>query len=116
MLGKERKEIHHFDIQKHKWTKDQRKVIFIFLFVIIGWIFRGLITDLTGFKYGDEGIALLGAIALFFISYFICKLFLFIKKLLEIEKIEEKISLDFQNRNNLNNSNNLFGNGQHFAG
>jgi sodium-dependent dicarboxylate transporter 2/3/5 len=68
LLGKERKDKHHFDIQKHKWTRDQKKVIIIFLLVIVGWIFRGLITEITGFKYGDEGIALLGAIVLFFVS------------------------------------------------
>jgi len=68
LLGKERKEKHHFDIQKQNWTSDQKKVIIIFLLVIVGWIFRGLITEITGFKYGDEGIALLGAIALFFVS------------------------------------------------
>jgi sodium-dependent dicarboxylate transporter 2/3/5 len=33
--------------------------------VILGWIFRVPITELIGFKYGDEGIALLGAITLF---------------------------------------------------
>jgi sodium-dependent dicarboxylate transporter 2/3/5 len=67
LLGKERKEKHHFDIPKNPWTKEQFKVLAIFGIVIFLWIFRGLIVDLTGFKYGDEGVSLIGAIALFLI-------------------------------------------------
>jgi sodium-dependent dicarboxylate transporter 2/3/5 len=65
ILGKERKDKHHFDLKKEPWTKNQIKVLVVFGIVILGWIFRVPITEFTGFKYGDEGIALLGAIALF---------------------------------------------------
>jgi sodium-dependent dicarboxylate transporter 2/3/5 len=65
VLGKERKEKHHFELKKEPWTSNQIKVLIIFGIVILGWIFRVPITELIGFKYGDEGIALLGAITLF---------------------------------------------------
>jgi sodium-dependent dicarboxylate transporter 2/3/5 len=65
ILGKERKDKHHFDLKKEPWTKNQIKVLAVFGIVILGWIFRVPITEFTGFKYGDEGIALLGAISLF---------------------------------------------------
>jgi sodium-dependent dicarboxylate transporter 2/3/5 len=65
ILGKERKDKHHFDLKKEPWTKNQIKVLVVFGIVILGWIFRVPITEFTGFKYGDEGIALLGAISLF---------------------------------------------------
>jgi sodium-dependent dicarboxylate transporter 2/3/5 len=65
ILGKERKEKHHFELKKEPWTKNQIKVLTVFGIVILGWIFRVPITELIGFKYGDEGIALLGAITLF---------------------------------------------------
>jgi sodium-dependent dicarboxylate transporter 2/3/5 len=65
LLGKERKVKHHFDLHSEPWTKDQIKVLSIFGVVILGWIFRAPITEFLGFKYGDEGIALLGAITLF---------------------------------------------------
>jgi sodium-dependent dicarboxylate transporter 2/3/5 len=64
-LGKERKDKHHFDLKKEPWTKNQIKVLVVFGIVILGWIFRVPITEFTGFKYGDEGVALLGAISLF---------------------------------------------------
>jgi sodium-dependent dicarboxylate transporter 2/3/5 len=67
LLGKERKEKHHFELHKTKWTKEQIKVLTVFGIVILGWIFRVPITEFAGFKYGDEGIALLGAISLFLI-------------------------------------------------
>lgn len=65
VLGKERKEKHHFELKKEPWTSNQIKVLVVFGVVILGWIFRVPITELIGFKYGDEGIALLGAITLF---------------------------------------------------
>ena len=65
ILGKERKDKHHFDLKKEPWTINQIKVLVVFGIVILGWIFRAPITELSGFKYGDEGIALLGAISLF---------------------------------------------------
>jgi sodium-dependent dicarboxylate transporter 2/3/5 len=65
ILGKERKEKHHFELKKEPWTSNQIKVLVVFGVVILGWIFRVPITELIGFKYGDEGIALLGAITLF---------------------------------------------------
>ena len=65
ILGKERKEKHHFELHREAWNSNQIIVLIIFGIVILGWIFRIPITELTGFKYGDEGIALLGAISLF---------------------------------------------------
>lgn len=65
LLGKERKERYHFEIKSEVWNYNQIKVLVIFGIVILGWIFRAPITELSGFKYGDEGIALFGAISLF---------------------------------------------------
>lgn len=65
LLGKERKEKYHFEIKSEVWNYNQIKVLVIFGIVILGWIFRAPITELSGFKYGDEGIALFGAISLF---------------------------------------------------
>jgi sodium-dependent dicarboxylate transporter 2/3/5 len=65
LLGKERKEKHHFEIKREVWNINQIKVLVIFGIVILGWVFRAPIIEYSGFNYGDEGIALLGAIALF---------------------------------------------------
>lgn len=67
LLGKERKEKHHFDLPKKPWTKEQGKVLLVFGIVIVFWMLRGIISEYTGLKYGDEGVALIGAIALFLI-------------------------------------------------
>ena len=55
----------HWILFPMQFQKNQIKVLTVFVIVILGWIFRVPITEFTGFKYGDEGIALLGAIALF---------------------------------------------------
>ncbi len=65
LLGKERMEKHHFELKREAWNSNQIKVLIVFGIVILGWVFRVPITEITGFKYGDEGIALLGAIILF---------------------------------------------------
>jgi len=68
LLGKERKEmIHGFDLEKDKWNKDQLKVVIIFLLVVVFWSFKGFILPHLNFKYTDEGVAILGAMILFFI-------------------------------------------------
>ncbi len=68
LLGKERKEeVHGFDLKKEKWNSNQLKVILVFLFVVVLWSFKGFIHEFLSFKYTDEGVAILGAILLFFI-------------------------------------------------
>jgi sodium-dependent dicarboxylate transporter 2/3/5 len=67
LLGKERKEKYHFDIPKKTWTPEQLKVLLVFGVVILCWIFRGFLVEITGYKFGDESVALIGAITLFLI-------------------------------------------------
>ena len=68
LLGKERKEIiHGFDLEKEKWNKNQLKVVLVFLMVVVFWSFKGFILPHLNFKYTDEGIAIFGAMLLFFI-------------------------------------------------
>jgi len=67
-LGKERKEIiHGFDLEKEVWNKNQIKVVAVFLGVVIFWSFKSYISKMIPFPYTDEGIAILGAMLLFFI-------------------------------------------------
>ena len=58
-------------LQKHeerkKWTTNQLRVISIFLAIVFLWSFRTLLTKHTGISYTDEGVAVLGAILLFFL-------------------------------------------------
>ena len=68
LLGKERKEnVHGFDLKKEKWDSNQFRVIIVFLLVVVLWSFKGFIHSFLSFKYTDEGIAILGAVLLFFI-------------------------------------------------
>lgn len=58
------------DIEKKPWSTDQIRVILLFVVVILMWSFRTLILSFTkdflpSFTYGDEHIAILGAIVLF---------------------------------------------------
>ncbi len=67
-LGKERKEpIHTLNVQKEPWSKNQLKVVTVFLLVVALWSLKDLILPLVHFKYGDESAAVLGAILLFMI-------------------------------------------------
>jgi sodium-dependent dicarboxylate transporter 2/3/5 len=65
-LGKARKDhVHDFDIKKQPWTTNQFRVIAVFLMVVIFWSFKGVFLPHLDFSYGDEGVAILGAILLF---------------------------------------------------
>jgi sodium-dependent dicarboxylate transporter 2/3/5 len=64
-MGEERKEHHDFQLHKTPWTKDQKRVTFIFLGVVILWSFKEVFNSILGFSYRDESAALLGGILLF---------------------------------------------------
>jgi len=66
-LGKERKEIHDVNLPNVPWTNEQLRAMAIFGLVVLLWSFRELITQWTGFKYGDESAAIFGAILLFIV-------------------------------------------------
>lgn len=60
----------HVGIEKKPWTKDQIRIISLFLIVVLLWSTRGIVLALfkeydIGFKYGDEHIAIFGAILIF---------------------------------------------------
>lgn len=66
LLGKERKtQIEGFKLERVKWTKEQIRVLALFLVIVVLWSFRGPITNWTGIAYKDEGPAILGAMLLF---------------------------------------------------
>jgi len=65
LMGDERHEKIHVDIEKKKWTKSQLKVLFIFLLVVLMWTFKGLIVYYLDVDFEDFGPALLGATLLF---------------------------------------------------
>lgn len=68
LMGKERNaKIEGFELNRTKWTKDQIRVIVLFLVIVVLWSFRGPITNWTGITYRDEGPAILGAVMLFVI-------------------------------------------------
>jgi sodium-dependent dicarboxylate transporter 2/3/5 len=68
LLGKERHgKVHGFHAERKKWTGNQKRVIALFLVIVVLWSFRSLITKYTGIGYKDEGAAVLGAILLFVI-------------------------------------------------
>lgn len=46
-------------------SKGEKKVLAIFLFAALSWVFRPFITDLTGLSLSDTGIAIAAAILLF---------------------------------------------------
>jgi len=65
-MGKERHEKHvDFHLEKQVWTRDQLKVAGVFLFVVLLWIAKDLITPILGFNYRDENVAILGGVLLF---------------------------------------------------
>jgi len=67
LMGKERNEnLHEVKEEKKKWTKNQIRVIIIFSMVVLLWSFRMPLTKYFGVHYTDEGVAILGAIILFF--------------------------------------------------
>lgn len=65
LMGKERHEKIHVDIEKKKWTISQLKVLFIFLLVVLMWTFKGVIVYYLNVDFEDFGPALLGAMLLF---------------------------------------------------
>lgn len=65
-LGKEREEeMNSFSMERVAWTANQKKVLGVFLLVVVLWSFKDLIVGATGFKYSDESAALLAALLLF---------------------------------------------------
>jgi sodium-dependent dicarboxylate transporter 2/3/5 len=64
-LGKERKELHDFKMEKISWSQEQFRALAIFGLVVILWIFKDFISEWTGINYGDESAAVFGAILLF---------------------------------------------------
>lgn len=68
LLGKDRKvRLEHVKGLREKWNSDQIRVLILFLFVVVLWAFRGPLTKYTGIIYTDEGVAVFGAILLFFV-------------------------------------------------
>jgi sodium-dependent dicarboxylate transporter 2/3/5 len=66
-LGKARKErVDSFSMEKKAWTKNQFKVLAVFLLVVVLWSFKDLIA-LSGLTYSDEMVAILGSVLLFLI-------------------------------------------------
>ncbi|NVK66031.1 MAG: SLC13/DASS family transporter [Flavobacteriales bacterium] len=58
------------EIEKKPWNKDQKRIIYFFLLIVVLWITRGFIMDYLKdhdihFAYGDEHIAIFGAILMF---------------------------------------------------
>lgn len=64
-LGKERKDLHDFKMEKIPWSAEQYRALAIFGLVVFLWIFKDFIIDWTGINYGDESAAVLGSILLF---------------------------------------------------
>jgi sodium-dependent dicarboxylate transporter 2/3/5 len=65
-MGKERNEKKvDFQLVKQPWTSDQLKVAAIFIFVVLLWIAKDLITPFLGFNYRDENVAILGGVLMF---------------------------------------------------
>lgn len=68
MLGKERKEtIDNFSMEHQPWTSNQKKVLYVFLFIVALWTLKDLIFYMTGFKYSDESAVILCGCLLFLI-------------------------------------------------
>ncbi len=55
------------DIEKKPWSRDQIKIILIFLIVVVLWSFRKLFIEWTGISYGDENVAIIASIVMFII-------------------------------------------------
>ncbi len=58
----------HVELEKKPWNRDQLRIISVFGGVVFFWILRGPITSWTGLNYGDENVAMLGAIIMFLIT------------------------------------------------
>jgi sodium-dependent dicarboxylate transporter 2/3/5 len=68
LLGKERNEnLYEVHEESKKWTANQKRVIVLFSAIVLLWSFRMPLTKFAGFNYTDEGVAVLGAILLFFL-------------------------------------------------
>ena len=68
MMGEERRhELHAAKSVRKKWNANQLRVVVLFLTVVFLWAFRKPLTDYTGLTYTDEGVAVFGAIVLFFL-------------------------------------------------
>lgn len=68
-LGKERKQqVAGYEKQRHRLSRDQWKVVSVFLMVVFCWIFKDVIAGKNGwlpqFKLTDESVALFGAVLL----------------------------------------------------
>ena len=67
LLGSQRNDEVHININQSKWTKPQLRVLFTFSLVIFFWVGRDLIVDYTGIVFRDSSVAILGGIVLFLI-------------------------------------------------
>lgn len=68
LLGKERKvDVEELQTERMKWDPNQIRVLLIFLGVVILWAFREPINHWTNLGYTDQGVAVFGAVLLFFI-------------------------------------------------
>jgi sodium-dependent dicarboxylate transporter 2/3/5 len=67
LLGEERSTKIKNDILKSNWTKAQKRVMILFVFVILSWIFRSSICDVLDLSIKDSTIAIFGAFLLFLI-------------------------------------------------
>lgn len=68
LLGKDRGvKLDEVKNERKPWDVNQIRVLLLFLVVVLLWAFRAPLTKYTGIMYTDEGIAVLGAIMLFFI-------------------------------------------------
>lgn len=68
LLGKERKgKLHEVVNAKSNWTKNQKRVLMLFFAIVVLWAFRTPLYAWSGISYTDEGVAVLGAILLFFL-------------------------------------------------
>lgn len=66
-LGKEGQEkLENFSLEKEPWTKNQFKVLTVFIFVVVCWSFKDVFA-LIHINYSDEMIAILGTVFLFLI-------------------------------------------------
>ena len=67
LLGKERNEKVEVTTEKIPWTKNQIVVLILFFIVVLLWSFRVPITKHTAISYSDEGVAIFGAVLMFFL-------------------------------------------------
>lgn len=68
LLGKDGKEeLEGLDFEKKSWTKNQIRVLVLFVSIVLVWSFKKLIEPALDIKFGDEIPAVLGAVLLFII-------------------------------------------------